>query len=67
MNVKLSKYSNKGDSNYQVDDKIICTLEGAEVEVRQSTDGQCMIIAIRAGKVSLEPRAAAIWIVVKEP
>lgn len=68
MNVKLSKYSNKGDSNYDVQDKITCTLNGAEVEVRQSSDGTCLIVAIKNGrdnKVHMESRTAAIWLVVK--
>jgi hypothetical protein len=68
MNVKLLHYSPKGASDYEVRDKVVCTLNGAEVEVRQSTDGTCLIVAIKNGrdnKVHMESRAAAIWLVVK--
>lgn len=68
MNVKLSQYSNQGDSNYAVQDKVICTLNGAEVEVRQSDDGTHMVVAIRNGsdnQIAMQSRAAAIWIAVK--
>lgn len=46
-------------------EKVVCTINGVEVDIRQSTDGKCLIIAVREGKVSMEPRAAAIWLVVK--
>ena len=62
MRVKLSK------SNFVLEDKVTCELNGAEVEVRQSTDGTCLIVAIKNGrdnKVHMESRAAAIWLVVK--
>lgn len=49
----------------EVDGKVVFTLNGIELDVRQSTDGTCMIVAIRSGNVSMEPRAAAIWLVVK--
>ena len=68
MKVRLSKYSSAGDQGYNVDDRVTCTLNGAEVEVRQSTDGTCLIVAIKNGhanKVHMESRAAAIWLVVK--
>lgn len=41
-----------------------CELGDATVEVRRSGDGKCMVVVIN-GAVSMEPRAAAIWIVVK--
>lgn len=68
MKVHLSKFSSLGDQRYEVDDRITCTLNGAEVEVRQSTDGTCLVVAIKNGrdnKVHMESRAAAIWLVVK--
>lgn len=49
---------------FEYHDEIVCELNGATVTVRKSTDGTCMIVAID-GKVSMEPRAAAIWLVVK--
>jgi hypothetical protein len=68
MNVKLSKYASLGDQDFDVQDRVICTLNGAEVEVRQSSDRSCLIVAIKNGydnKVHMESRAAAIWLVVK--
>lgn len=68
MNVKLRKNPGTSDHDYQVHDRVVCELNGAEVEVRQSTDGTCLIVAIKNGhdnKVHMESRAAAIWLVVK--
>lgn len=68
MKVRLSKYRELGDQRYEVHDKVTCELNGAEVEVRQSTDGTCLIVAIKNGrdnKVHMESRVAAIWLVVK--
>lgn len=64
MKVHLSKYKAEGDQSYDVQDRVECELNGATVSVRPSTDGKCMIVAID-GKVTMEPRAAAIWLVVK--
>lgn len=49
----------------EVGGKVVFELNGVELDVRQSTDGTCLIVAVRQGKVSMEPRAAAIWLVVK--
>ena len=65
MKVKLSKYCDLGDSAYDVQDKVTCSFNGNLVEIRQTSDG--MIIVILGGKVSMEPRAAGIWLVVDEP
>jgi hypothetical protein len=67
MNVRLSKYSALGDQGYQVNGSVICTLDGAEVEVRQvdDADGKHLVIVIRNGhdnKVRMESRAAGIWL-----
>jgi hypothetical protein len=65
MKVSLSKYRLAGDSNYDVQDKVTCSFNGNLVEVRQTPTG--MVIVIQGGKVSMEPRAAGIWLVVDEP
>lgn len=69
MKVKLSKYHVMGGAGaYDVDDKVTCALNGAEVEIRQSEDGASMIVVIRNGRdnrIHMESRAAAVWIEVK--
>jgi hypothetical protein len=67
MKAHLSKYSSLGDQRYEVDDRVTCTLLGAEVEVRQVNDdnGAHLVIVIRNGhdnKVLMESRAAGIWL-----
>lgn len=66
MKVTLSKFASVGDQTYDVQDRVVAELNGATVEVRQSTDGSCMVVVID-GQVSMEPRKAAIWLVVKAP
>lgn len=65
MKVRLSKFDQLSDSLYVVHNEVICALGDTTVAVRQSTDGTCMIVQIRGGKTTMEPRAAAIHIVVK--
>lgn len=65
MKVTTYQESVAQGSSHDVTGKVVFKLNGVELEVRQSTDGTCLVVAIRGGKVALEPRAAAIWIVVK--
>lgn len=64
MKVTVAKHDIPGSQDIGDHNRIVCELNGATVSVRQSSDGTCMIVALD-GKVSMEPRAAAIWIVVK--
>lgn len=52
---------------YEVTDKTVLELNGATIEIRQSRDGHAMVIVVTDGLVSMEPRAAGIWLVVKAP
>lgn len=50
-----------------VDNLVRCTNGGdPTIEIRQSDDGEAMIISIKNADVRMEPRAAGIWLVVKE-
>lgn len=49
---------------HQVNDQVVCTCGDARVEVRNTADG--MVVVIANATVSLEPRAAGIWINVEE-
>jgi hypothetical protein len=51
-------------ASFEEPEQVVCTLGDSEVTVRQSTDGTCLVVAIK-GKVTMEPRSAAIWLVVK--
>lgn len=68
MQVKLSKSVDNSYIDYNVNHRVVCELNGSTVEIRQTTDGKCMLVVIQNGThnhVVMESRAAAIWLIVK--
>ena len=66
MKVRLSRYSDAGDSTYDVTRSCTCTQGEASVEVR--VVGDYLVVIIKNGsdnKVEMESRAAGIWINVR--
>ena len=66
MKVTLSKYHSLGGQAYEVSSSAVCELKGATIEIRQSKNGDAVIIVIHGGHVSLVPKSdGGILLVVK--
>ena len=65
MKVTLLKPTERTTVGSSVE-KVTCALNNSVVEIRQSSDGTCMIVAIVKGHVSIEPRSSEVRLVVND-